>query len=115
MTLRYQRAARIRAALLQSLGGCCTICGATGGLEMHLLKSDGGKHHAMNGCDRVYFYAKQSALGNVQLLCGHHHRSRTVAENHARRNQRLFTSCEDLLPAAPDETRSAAAVARSFK
>jgi hypothetical protein len=93
MTPRYLRASRIREALIFWLGGKCSRCGAGAPFEMHLIKSDGGKHHQMNGADRVYFYAEQSVSGNVELLCVACHRGLTLQANRARRLQRLFPSC----------------------
>ena len=69
MTSETQRAAQYRAALLLSLGGVCRGCGSPDRLEFHSLIEDGGRHHRMNPFDRVTFYRKLAAGGNVVVLC----------------------------------------------
>jgi len=92
MTIRSQRAAEQRAILRARLGGKCSLCPATDNLQFHLKCGDGAEHHAMNSVSRVYFYVREAALGNIEILCGDCHRTVTAAQNRARRNQRFCQS-----------------------
>ena len=74
-----QRRARIRAEMIELLGGCCAWCGSTEDLEFD-HKDPATKLFAIsNGLDkpRAVLLAE---VAKCQLLCGPHHREKTLAE-----------------------------------
>lgn len=60
----------MRDELFASLGRFCAHCGSEDQLEFDVLEPMGDRHHRMNALDRAYFYRKQHAIGNLQVLCG---------------------------------------------
>jgi 5-methylcytosine-specific restriction endonuclease McrA len=81
---RTERARELRDFLISEHAGRCAICGSAEGLEMHLLISDGGKHHGLGFIDRVWFYFHQNELKNVKILCSGCHRMQTKIQNSQR-------------------------------
>ena len=71
------RQAALRNHLLREVG-CCAVCRGTTGLELdHIVPvADGGADE----------------LENVQLLCGKHHRIKTMKDRKARRERRKAES-----------------------
>ena len=92
MSARSLQAARLRAELRTQLGGHCSRCAATVGLEFHLKSGNGAAHHAMSSRDRTYFYCHAFQLGNLELVCATCHLAITLAQSRARRVERLFQS-----------------------
>ncbi len=62
-------ARRARAALVQSLGGVCATCGVSHPLECDCVEPRGDWHHRIGFAQRVSFYRREAASGNLQLLC----------------------------------------------
>ena len=59
-----------RQRMMGVLGGVCVICGATEGLEFDCIRPMGDRHHRYDTSQRMCFYRRQYAEGNLQLLCG---------------------------------------------
>lgn len=75
MITRAQRAQRRRRGLVVFLGGVCFFCGATSGLEFHSLEAIPRQHHNLSVGDRVTYYRRLAARGDVMLLCVRCHRN----------------------------------------
>ena len=86
---RQERAASRREYLLDQLGGCCCVCGATVGLQFDLIVSDGGRHHGLSYPDRMLEYLRQHLAENLQLMCGPCHRIKTLRDVRQRRSEAL--------------------------
>lgn len=69
MEWRARRARELREKLFAELGRLCVGCGAGDKLEFDLRVPGGDRHHRMNPYDRVLFYLREHAAGNVQVLC----------------------------------------------
>lgn len=67
-----KQARRVLDRLRDELGGECAFCGHDGtvsALEFDCKTPCGHKHHAAGMIARAYFYQKQAARHNLQLLC----------------------------------------------
>lgn len=74
-----------RKFVMESLGGKCSACGITVCLELHLVDSDGGKHHSLFGPARQVFYLRMMLMGNLLILCSDcHKKQREDAKRAAR-------------------------------
>ena len=78
---QYKRARVIKLELQLLLGAFCKHCGTEDELEFDCIDPQGGYHHRMNSCDRVYFYRRQHAERNLQILCALCHRAKTINDN----------------------------------
>jgi len=76
-----QWAKRARAALLEDLGAQCAACGATEQLTFDCKTPMGDKHHRLDTSARMCFYRKQTARGNIQVLCMACNIKRSLLEN----------------------------------
>ncbi len=67
----YQKewARRKRAELMAELGNRCAWCGEIEGLTFDCIVPTGHNHHRGSTDQRMCFYRKQHAAGNVQILC----------------------------------------------
>ena len=63
-------ARRARRKLMEELGEVCVFCGSTIDLEFDCKKPMGHAHHRYDTSQRMCFYRKQHANGNLQVLCG---------------------------------------------
>jgi hypothetical protein len=63
-------ARRKRREMVAVLGGVCAICGTDENLEFDCIRPMGGRHHRYDTSQRMCFYRRQYAEGNLQLLCG---------------------------------------------
>jgi len=71
MSKRQKRWAKCeRARLIFILGGCCANCGKQSDLEFDCISPTGHDHHTGSTDQRMCFYRKQYAIGNLQVLCG---------------------------------------------
>jgi hypothetical protein len=62
-------AKRARARLMQQLIERCNQCGARYDLVFDCVKACGDEHHRMESSNRMSFYHRQHAAGNLQVLC----------------------------------------------
>lgn len=62
-------AQRKRRWLLAVLGGRCVHCGCADNLTFDCITATGDKHHKMSSAQRMTFYTRQAAMGNLQVLC----------------------------------------------
>lgn len=63
-------ARRQRRVLMARLGRFCVFCGSTIDLGFDCKKPMGHAHHRYDTSQRMSFYRKQYADGNLQVLCG---------------------------------------------
>ncbi len=62
-------ARRKRRELVAVLGGVCAICGSVEDLGFDCIRPMGDAHHRYDTSQRMCFYRRQFAEGNLQLLC----------------------------------------------
>ena len=62
-------ARRKRHELLAVLGGACAFCGTQEELGFDCIRPMGDRHHRYDTSQRMCFYRRQYAEGNLQLLC----------------------------------------------
>jgi len=74
-------ARQARFELRLKLGGACFECGSDKHLDFDCITPQGDEHHRMSVDQRVSFYRKQFALGNLQLLCRYKcHKKKNLAD-----------------------------------
>jgi 5-methylcytosine-specific restriction endonuclease McrA len=79
MAKRHKRRAKERRIeLLMILGYSCAKCGSEDDLEFDCIVPQGDQHHRYDTSQRMSFYHKQYKLGNLQILCTHCHRKKSV-------------------------------------
>ena len=81
LSLKSQRASRLRAELILELGGACEACRAIHPLEFHFSGLDSAGHHVMPWPERMRFYWRAHLLGEIALLCRTCHGLVTHYEN----------------------------------
>jgi hypothetical protein len=80
------RRARYRAhrdAAIEALGGRCTTCGSTEGLEVDHIDNDGQEDRKHRATRAIYRAIGEGATEGFQLLCRPHHVEKTLAWRHA--------------------------------
>lgn len=81
MGLRQRIWARdARARLVRLLGGKCARCGVTHPLQFDCIMPCGDAHHKVGFAQRISFYRRQQAAGNLQLLCTDCHIVKTAED-----------------------------------
>jgi 5-methylcytosine-specific restriction endonuclease McrA len=77
-------ARKVRALLVQALGGVCIRCGSKGGkkngLELDCIAPRGDRHHRQEWSARMSFYRHEFKLNNLQLLCKKCHGKKSIGE-----------------------------------
>ena len=75
----------LRQALKKELGGKCSRCKSTMGLEFDCILPAGAEHHGLGSAARIRFYRGEHAKGNLQLLCARCHNVKTQNERAGRK------------------------------
>lgn len=80
-SLRSVRAAKVRAELVEALGGQCARCGELEDLQFDCITPRGPAHKFMPWPRRMRWYWQEHLRGNLQLLCPKCHTYKTTLEN----------------------------------
>jgi hypothetical protein len=62
-------AQKIRAALIEKLGGKCALCQTTDNLQFDHIEGALYQHNKMSYCARMIRYRREAELGLLRLLC----------------------------------------------
>jgi hypothetical protein len=55
--------------MILALGGRCIDCGTTSNLTFDCIRPTGGGHHKLSSVNRISYYIRQMAAGNLALRC----------------------------------------------